>query len=108
MLKRSSQKSDVDEDLKELVKNIDKMFDSDEDVPDDLVYSHVDFLQTSESSEIEASEVVIPKGAPPDLLELMDKCPENVPTNIENSSYASSECGDLSSEIPFSFFKRYF
>ncbi|OXU24268.1 hypothetical protein TSAR_009626 [Trichomalopsis sarcophagae] len=92
--KKSSEKSDVDEDLKEIVKNLDEMLSSND--MQDMDSFEVDLLKNAE--DVIVPEV--PKGAPVNLIELLDQCHDAVPNGIENSSCASSECGELNVESP--------
>ncbi|XP_014208744.1 myb-like protein X isoform X2 [Copidosoma floridanum] len=85
--KKSSEKSDVDEDLKQLAQNIDNMLSDGVDELEQLVADQPKNIE--ESILPEARQ----KGAPADLLEIL----EHVGTlnGFENSSCASSECGEL-------------
>jgi hypothetical protein len=95
--KKASDKSDVDEDLKEIVKNLDDMLSSND--MQDMDAFEVDLPKNADDAALEPE--VTPKGAPANLLELLDNCHDNVPANgMENSSCASSECGELYSEFP--------
>ncbi|XP_011500760.1 PREDICTED: uncharacterized protein LOC105364525, partial [Ceratosolen solmsi marchali] len=95
--KKLSDKSDVDEDLKEIVKNLDDMLSSND--MHDMDSFEVDLLKNVDDAALESD--VLPKGAPVNLLELLDNCHDTVPPNgIENSSCASSECGELYNEFP--------
>lgn len=113
--KKCSDKSDVDEDLKEMAKNIDEMMSSNDPQEEDSF--EVDLLQlkttVDDDDEDEGdhpnllepaavSELDEPKGAPANLLELLDNCHEVLAhqNGLENSSCASSECGELGSESP--------
>ncbi|XP_076244092.1 uncharacterized protein LOC143185194 isoform X2 [Calliopsis andreniformis] len=87
-------KSDVDEELKEMVKNIDEMLNAN----DSLELN--DTLEPDPTQmELNLYEPCIPKGPPPNLLELLDNCQEIV-NYLENSSCASSECGEGNIESP--------
>lgn len=94
-------KSEIDEDLKEIARNIDDM----------LCGKH--FIGLEDSFETELSTTIelnmvhpnIPKGPPPDLLELLDNCQDV--NCLDNSSCASSECGEIASvESPLKRRKR--
>ncbi|XP_020299659.1 uncharacterized protein LOC109863669 isoform X2 [Pseudomyrmex gracilis] len=95
-------KSDVDDDLKEMAKTIDemlstKMSELDDSFEPDLDLTQIDsFCGTS-----------LTKGPPPNLLELLDNC-QDVTTNCleNNSSCASSECGEATVDIPLKRRKR--
>lgn len=94
--KNSQEKSDVDEDLKEIVKNIDEMLSCDDDDLNDLESFEVDLLKNDD-------EVIEPRsesaGPPNDLIDLLSNC-QDLPNNcVENSSCASSDCGE-NSECP--------
>ncbi|XP_066598574.1 protein chiffon-like isoform X2 [Prorops nasuta] len=87
-------KSDVDEELKEMAKTIDDMLaiKTAAEVDDSFEADNLQALESFEST-------TLPKGPPPNLLELLDKCHE-ISNYLENSSCASSECGEGSSESP--------
>ncbi|XP_048505492.1 uncharacterized protein LOC105692528 isoform X2 [Athalia rosae] len=95
-------KSEADDDLKEIARNIDDM----------LCGKHFLGLEDSfeppelgTSIELNLVHPHIPKGPPPDLLELLDNCQEI--TCLDNSSCASSECGEVTStESPLKRRKR--
>ncbi|XP_043461206.1 uncharacterized protein LOC122497884 isoform X2 [Leptopilina heterotoma] len=95
-------KSDVDEDLKEIAKNIDEMLSSN-DMQDEINPFEEDFLSNTEETAVE--ETQLPKGAPVNLLELLENCHDLVPC-LENSSCASSDCGDGNGESPLKRRKR--
>lgn len=95
-------KSDVDEDLKEIAKNIDEML-SGNDMQDEINPFEEDFLSNAEETAVE--ETQLPKGAPVNLLELLENCHDLVPC-LENSSCASSDCGDGNGESPLKRRKR--
>ncbi|XP_051176558.1 repetitive organellar protein-like isoform X2 [Leptopilina boulardi] len=95
-------KSDVDEDLKEIAKNIDEMLSAN-DLQDDSNPFEEDFLSNVEETTVE--ETQLPKGAPVNLLELLENCHDLVPC-LENSSCASSDCGDGNGESPLKRRKR--
>ncbi|XP_029048850.1 uncharacterized protein LOC114878804 isoform X1 [Osmia bicornis bicornis] len=88
-------KSDIDEELKEMVKTIDEMLNANDD--------HLELADSFEPDgtqmELNPSEATIPKGPPPNLLELLDTCHE-IANCLENSSCASSECGEGNVESP--------
>ncbi|XP_033343019.2 uncharacterized protein LOC117230061 isoform X1 [Megalopta genalis] len=87
-------KSDLDEDLREMVKTIDDMLNANDTMelenPFDTDTTHI---------EQNLDEPSIPKGPPPNLLELLENCHE-LANCLENSSCASSECGEVSIESP--------
>nr|XP_031835730.1 uncharacterized protein LOC116428340 isoform X1 [Nomia melanderi] len=87
-------KSDLDEDLKEMVKTIDEMLNANDTL--DLEDS---FEPSTAQVELNLYEPSIPKGPPPNLLELLENCHEVV-NCLENSSCASSECGEGTVESP--------
>lgn len=89
----SHDKSDVDEDLKEIVKNIDEMLSCDDDDMDDLDSFEVDLIKNGGDDIVEPKSE--PAGPPNDLLDLLNNC-HDIP---ENSSCASSDCGE-NSEFP--------
>ncbi|XP_043252771.1 uncharacterized protein LOC122397581 isoform X1 [Colletes gigas] len=81
-------RSDVDEELKEMVKTIDEMLNAN------------DTLELNDSFELDATQTELniyepnaPKGPPSNLLELLENCHEII-NCLENSSCASSECGE--------------
>lgn len=61
------------------------------------------FLPNIEETAVE--ETQIPKGAPVNLLELLENCHELIPC-LENSSCASSDCGEGNGESPLKRRKR--
>lgn len=88
-------KSDVDEELKEMVKTIDEMLNA----PDTLDLEE-SFEPDNSHVELDFCEGNLPtKGAPANLLELLDRCHE-IGNCLENSSCASSECGEGNVESP--------
>lgn len=87
-------KSDLDEDLKEMVKTIDEMLNANDTL--DLDDS---FEPCTAQVELNLYEPSIPKGPPPNLLELLENC-HDVVNCLENSSCASSECGEGNVESP--------
>ncbi|KOC62563.1 Protein chiffon [Habropoda laboriosa] len=93
---KSESKSDVDEDLKDMVKTIDEMLNN----PNDSLDLGDSFEPDTTQMELNVYEpAAIPKGAPPNLLELLDSCHE-IANCLENSSCASSECGEGNIESP--------
>ncbi|KAG7198784.1 hypothetical protein KM043_001765 [Ampulex compressa] len=91
---RYETKSDVDEELREMAKTIDEMLNAkgaleldDSLEPDDVL------------AELNHCDSNVPKGPPANLLELLDNCHE-IGNCLENSSCASSECGETASESP--------
>ncbi|XP_076167830.1 uncharacterized protein LOC143146953 isoform X2 [Ptiloglossa arizonensis] len=87
-------KSDVDEELKEMVKTIDEMLNA-----NDTLELNDSFEPDTTQMELNLYEPSIPKGPPSNLLELLDNCHEIV-NCLENSSCASSECGEGNIESP--------
>ncbi|XP_058794672.1 calponin homology domain-containing protein DDB_G0272472-like isoform X2 [Phymastichus coffea] len=97
--KKSSEKSDVDADLNEIAKTIDDVLGK-EDYMNDMDSFEIDIAKNPDEADVVEAEVQ-PKGAPDDLLELLDNCHDVVTMNgIENSSCASSDCGELGNEFP--------
>ncbi|CAL7941649.1 unnamed protein product [Xylocopa violacea] len=88
-------KSDVDEELKEKVKSIDEMFDN----TNDMLELGDSFEPDMTQMELNLYEPTVPRGPPPNLLELLESCHEVV-NCLENSSCASSECGEVNVESP--------
>ncbi|KYN07293.1 Protein chiffon, partial [Cyphomyrmex costatus] len=95
-------KLDVDEEIKEIAKTIDEMLcvkgmtDLDDSFEPDVDFAQVDgFCETNLS-----------KGAPPNLLELLDNCQDITNCLENNSSCASSECGEANADIPLKRRKR--
>ncbi|XP_033208039.1 titin homolog [Belonocnema kinseyi] len=98
------QKSDVDEDLQAIAKNIDEMLSAKDFQLQEAEDSFEDiFLPNIEETAVE--ETQIPKGAPVNLLELLENCHELIPC-LENSSCASSDCGEGNGESPLKRRKR--
>ncbi|XP_078045946.1 uncharacterized protein LOC144474687 [Augochlora pura] len=87
-------KSDLDEDLREMVKTIDDMLNA-----NDTMELDNPFEPDTTQIEQNLDEPSIPKGPPPNLLELLENCHE-LANCLENSSCASSECGEVSIESP--------
>nr|XP_003699234.1 PREDICTED: uncharacterized protein LOC100881410 [Megachile rotundata] len=85
-------KSDIDEELKEMVKTIDEMLNADN-------LGLADSFELDTQMELNPDEPNIPKGPPSNLLELLDSCHE-ITNCLENSSCASSECGEGNIESP--------
>ncbi|XP_029676227.1 uncharacterized protein LOC115243407 isoform X2 [Formica exsecta] len=90
-------KSDLDEELKEIAKTIDNMLSAKE-------------LDGSFEPDVDLGQVDgfcgTPKGAPSNLLELLDNY-QDIPNCLENnSSCASSECGEANIDIPLKRRKR--
>lgn len=94
-------KSDVDEELKEMARTIDEMLSAkgilelDDSFEPDLDAQADNFCETS-----------IPKGAPPNLLELLDNCQHMANCLENNSSCANSECGEANNDTPLRRRKR--
>jgi len=98
---KQAPRSDVDEELKEMAKTIDEML-STKGIPE---------LDDSFEPDLDAQidgfcETNIPKGAPPNLLELLDNCHEMVNCLENNSSCANSECGEVNMDTPLRRRKR--
>ncbi|XP_014609590.1 PREDICTED: uncharacterized protein LOC106789681 isoform X1 [Polistes canadensis] len=89
--------SEIDEELKKIAKNIDEMLNMRDSLDIVDMYNGLE-----EEPFIESN---LPKGPPANLLELLDNCHELVPC-IENSSCASSECGEVNVESPLKRRKR--
>ncbi|XP_011338622.1 uncharacterized protein LOC105280094 isoform X2 [Ooceraea biroi] len=95
-------RSDVDEELKEMARTIDEMLSA-KGMPE---------LDDSFEADLDAQgaddfcETSVPKGAPPNLLELLDNCQDMVNCLENNSSCANSECGDANMDIPLRRRKR--
>ncbi|KZC14422.1 PREDICTED: uncharacterized protein LOC107192625 [Dufourea novaeangliae] len=87
-------KLDIDEELKDMVKTLDEMLNGTDnfDVNDSF---------EPDTTQIESNlyEPNIPKGPPSNLLELLENCHE-IANCLENSSCASSECGEGNVESP--------
>lgn len=80
-------KTDVDVELREIAKSIDEMLGVDGQEADDSF--EVGFAVQQADGDAPA----LPRGPPPDLIELLDSCHEFY-NCLENSSCASSECGE--------------
>ncbi|XP_072745250.1 uncharacterized protein [Anoplolepis gracilipes] len=93
-------KSDVDEELKEIAKTIDDM----------LSAKDVTELDDSFEPDVELGQADsfcgTPKGAPSNLLELLDNCRDIANCLENNSSCASSECGEANIDTPLKRRKR--
>ncbi|KAL0109445.1 hypothetical protein PUN28_014487 [Cardiocondyla obscurior] len=95
-------KLDVDEEIKEIARTIDEML------------SAKGMTELDESFEFDADlaqtdgfcETPLPKGAPPNLLELLDNYQDVTNCLENNSSCASSECGETNVDIPLKRRKR--
>ena len=81
---------DVHEDLKEIVKSIDEMLNDANDS-----FEQVESFKP-DTTQIEPN---VPRGPPPNLFELLESS-HDVVNCLENSSCASSECGEGSVELP--------
>ncbi|XP_076290722.1 uncharacterized protein LOC143214057 isoform X1 [Lasioglossum baleicum] len=88
-------KTDLDDDLKEMVKTIDEMLNANDTI--ELEDSFEPDVAQIEQNPLD--EPSIPKGPPSNLLELLENCHE-LANCLENSSCASSECGEVSVESP--------
>ncbi|XP_053997623.1 uncharacterized protein LOC128886609 isoform X1 [Hylaeus anthracinus] len=84
----------LDEELKAMVKTIDEMLNA-----NDTLELNDSFEPDATQMELNLYEPGIPKGPPSNLLELLDNCHEIV-NCLENSSCASSECGEGNIESP--------
>lgn len=95
-------KLDIDEEIKEIARTIDEMLSAkgmtelDDSFEPDLELGQTDgFCETN-----------LPKGAPSNLLELLDNCQDITNCLENNSSCASSECGEANADIPLKRRKR--
>ncbi|KAK2577792.1 hypothetical protein KPH14_011999 [Odynerus spinipes] len=95
--KADSRSADVDEELKEMARNIDEMLTMKDTLEIGDSFEPDDRAQLEDLDFIESN--VPPKGPPANLLELLDNCNELVAC-LENSSCASSECGEGNAESP--------
>lgn len=94
-------KSDIDDELKEIARTIDEMLSTKGITDlDDSYELNVDLAQAD--SFCGSS---IPKGPPPNLLEILDNCQE-ISCLENNSSCASSECGEANVDTPLRRRKR--
>lgn len=92
------QKSEPDEELREIAKNIENMLNEcDKEDPDESFELNLKDNSAPEEGLLQGSSV---KGAPQNLLELLENCHEFYNCRLENSSCASSECGEASVESP--------
>ncbi|XP_025161028.1 uncharacterized protein LOC105188490, partial [Harpegnathos saltator] len=91
--------SEVDEELKEMARTIDEMLSAKGMTELDVSFEPDEQMQT------DFYESNVPKGAPSNLLELLDNC-HDVINCLENSSCASSECGETNPECPLKRRKR--
>lgn len=95
-------KSDVDEELKEMAKTIDEMLSTKGMTElDDSFELNLDLAPTDSFCGPN-----LPKGAPPNLLELLDNCQDITNCLENNSSCASSECGETNIDTPLRRRKR--
>lgn len=94
-------KLDADEEIKEIARTIDEMLSVKAEL-DDSFEPDLDLGQP-EGGFCEAS---LPKGAPSNLLELLDNCQDITNCLENNSSCASSECGEANTDIPLKRRKR--
>lgn len=94
-----SKTSEVDEELKEMARTIDEMLSA-----KGITELEVSF-EPDEQMQTDLYESSVPKGAPTNLLELLDNC-HDVINCLENSSCASSECGEGNLECPLKRRKR--
>ncbi|XP_011877316.1 PREDICTED: uncharacterized protein LOC105567232 isoform X2 [Vollenhovia emeryi] len=93
-------KLDVDEEIKEIARTIDEMLSAKGEL-DDSFEPDLDVAHTESFCETNLT-----KGAPPNLLELLDNCQDMTNCLENNSSCASSECGEISTDIPLKRRKR--
>ncbi|XP_012286367.1 uncharacterized protein LOC105702957 isoform X2 [Orussus abietinus] len=93
---KSGSRVEVDEEIREMARSIDEMLRS-----KDLEYlgDFEDCFGTQGGDLHPEEDPVPPRGAPPNLLELLDNC-HTVISCLENSSCASSECGEAGTESP--------
>ncbi|XP_032689021.1 uncharacterized protein LOC116852604 isoform X2 [Odontomachus brunneus] len=91
--------SEVDEELKEMARTIDEMLSAKGMTELDGSFEPDEQMQT------DFYESSVPKGAPSNLLELLDNC-HDIVNCLENSSCASSECGEGNPECPLKRRKR--
>ncbi|XP_011300467.1 uncharacterized protein [Fopius arisanus] len=109
-----SDKPSTDLEIHKIAKSIDDMLNADVDFVDDSfeVDTMATIVENENGNERHESEIFknpssslrIP-GAPENLLELLDNCHQHM-TGIDNSSCASSECGELLIESPLKRRKR--
>lgn len=94
-------KSDRDEELKEIAKTIDDMLSAKDMITelDNSFELDMDLTQAD-------SFCGTPKGAPSNLLELLDNCQDITNCLENNSSCASSECGEANIDTPLKRRKR--
>lgn len=94
-------KLDVDEEIKEIARTIDEMLSVKGMTEfDDSFEPNLDLEQPDSFCETN-----LPKGAPSNLLELLDNC-QDINCLENNSSCASSECGEANTDIPLKRRKR--
>lgn len=93
-------KLDADEEMKEIARTIDEMLSVKGMAELDNSEPDLDLAQTDGFCEN------LPKGAPPNLLELLDNCHDVTSCLENNSSCASSECGETNMDIPLKRRKR--
>lgn len=89
---KQDSKSDMDEELRDMVKTIDEMLNTKGTLELDN-----SFEPDEQMLQNDLYDSNVPKGAPPNLLELLDNC-HDMTNCLENSSCASSECGENNSE----------
>ncbi|XP_017892847.1 uncharacterized protein LOC108632662 isoform X2 [Ceratina calcarata] len=88
-------KSDVEEELREKIKSIDEMFN---EPSEELEFDEETEPDVAMQMELNLCEpVCVPRGPPPNLVELLENCHEMI-NYLENSSCASSECGETNVE----------
>lgn len=92
--KTDQSKSDAHEDLKEIVKSIDEMLNAND---------NFELMESFKLDTIQIESIVcepnVPRGPPSNLFELLESSHDLV-NCLENSSCASSECGEGSVELP--------
>ncbi|XP_025263656.1 uncharacterized protein LOC105256098 isoform X2 [Camponotus floridanus] len=94
-------KSDLDEEIKDIAKTIDDMLSA-KDMITELNVSLEPDMDLAQADSLCGT----PKGAPSNLLELLDNCQDITNCLENNSSCASSECGEANIDIPLKRRKR--
>ncbi|XP_008548725.1 uncharacterized protein PF3D7_1120600 isoform X1 [Microplitis demolitor] len=114
----SDAKSSTDFELKEIVKSIDDMLNADvpfedsfepelDNISEEEEYQE-DYKNYQQQQQDSRHQLIIasePSGPPSNLLELLDNCRQHF-NGLENSSCASSECGEVIIESPLKRRKR--
>lgn len=93
-------KSDVNVELKEIAKTIDDMLNT-----KDMITELDSFTPDLDLEQIDGI-CGTPKGAPSNLMELLDNCQDITNCLENNSSCASSECGETNTDTPLKRRKR--